>query len=398
MRPAAPPEGRKVLLERIGWLWRSLSSGWRMVLRDLLRNRVRTIAGIFAAAMGAAVLVNAQMMLHSPYYLMDFQFYWVNRADMELTFMDERGDDALREAALLPGVDHAEPVLSVACTFRNGPYGKKGSITGLAAGARLTTPLDLQTRPVRVPASGLAMSRELAGLLRLKRGDRVRVEPVKGLRRPVEVPVNEITEGYLGLTVYAEIDYLSRLIGEERALNGVQLALDGDLASRGALDRRLKEFPVLQATSSRADMIRGFEESVLRNQWVVLVLMVVFAGIVFFGSVLNASLVSLAERQREVATLRCLGYGPWQIGTVLLRESLIATFFGTLLGMPLGYLLTVFISLSYNSEMFRLPIVAPASTWTWTLTLAAVFGLVAHLVVQRSIHRMAWLDALKAQE
>ena len=63
-----------------------------------------------------------------------------------------------------------------------------------------------------------------------------------------------------------------------------------------------------------------------------------FAGIVFFGSILNTSLVSLAERQREVATLRVLGYGPWQVGSLLLRESMITTVLGTLLGMPLGYL------------------------------------------------------------
>ena len=65
-----------------------------------------------------------------------------------------------------------------------------------------------------------------------------------------------------------------------------------------------------------------------------------FAGIVFFGSILNASLVSLAERQREVATLRVLGYGPWEIGSLLLRESMITTARGHVLGMPLGYLLT----------------------------------------------------------
>jgi putative ABC transport system permease protein len=359
---------------------------------------VRTIAGLFAAAMGASVLVNAWMMADSMTCFLDFQFRHLLRSDMDLTFKDERSDDALLEAARLPGVDSAEPFLSVACTFRKGPREKKASITGLVPHARLTVPRDREARPIRIPPAGLAMSRTLAEILRVGPGDTVIVEPVKGLRRPVEVPVGEIADSYFGLTVYADIHYLSRLVGEELAVSGAQLALDRNPANLAALHRELKRLPALEGMAARADVIAGIEETVLKHQWVVIYVMIFFAGVVFFGSVVNASLVSLAERQREVATLRVLGYGNWQIGSLLLRESMIVTILGTVLGMPMGYLLTLATVLSYNSEMFRVPIVTRFGTWAWTLLLAVVFGLVAHLFVQRSIHRMAWLDALKAQE
>ena len=88
-------------------------------------------------------------------------------------------------------------------------------------------------------------------------------------------------------------------------------------------------------------MVENLEETLIENMWVFIGDARHLRRVVFFGSILNASLVSLAERQREVATLRVLGYGPWQIGSLLLRESLIVTLVGTLLGMPLGYLLTV---------------------------------------------------------
>jgi putative ABC transport system permease protein len=398
MRPAAPRQGGSVWLERVEWFWKSFSSGWRMVLRNTLRSRVRTIAGLFAAAMGASVLVNAWMMADSMTCFLDFQFRHLLRSDMDLTFKDERSDDALLEAARLPGVDSAEPFLSVACTFRKGPREKKASITGLVPHARLTVPRDREARPIRIPPAGLAMSRTLAEILRVGPGDTVIVEPVKGLRRPVEVPVGEIADSYFGLTVYADIHYLSRLVGEELAVSGAQLALDRNPANLAALHRELKRLPALEGMAARADVIAGIEETVLKHQWVVIYVMIFFAGVVFFGSVVNASLVSLAERQREVATLRVLGYGNWQIGSLLLRESMIVTILGTVLGMPMGYLLTLATVLSYNSEMFRVPIVTRFGTWAWTLLLAVVFGLVAHLFVQRSIHRMAWLDALKAQE
>jgi len=151
------------------------------------------------------------------------------------------------------------------------------------------------------------------------------------------------------------------------------------------------------AVTARADMIKSLD-LVLRTQWVMIYLLVFFSGIVFFGSILNASLVSLAERQRELATLRVLGYGPWQIGSLLLRESGITTLIGAVLGMPLGYFLTVVTARSYDSDMFRLPVLTTPGMWVMTLVLASIFWILAHMAVQREIHRMDWLEALKVSE
>src|SRR5208283_226006 len=89
MRPAAPRSGGGVLLERIGWFWQSLSAGWRMVLRNLLRARVRSSASVFAAAMGASVMVNGFMMQEAMKYMIDFQFRKIMRNDIDLSFKDE---------------------------------------------------------------------------------------------------------------------------------------------------------------------------------------------------------------------------------------------------------------------------------------------------------------------
>ncbi len=398
MRPKPPKGGGAILLERIGWFWNRLSSSWRMVVRSVVRNRMRTTIGIFAAAMGACVMASSFMMAQATYYLVDFQFRWVLRSDMDLTFKDEHGWGALLEAARLPGVDRAEPVLNVACKFRNGPYEKRGAVTGLIHNARLTVPRDLEARPLRIPAAGLMMTRKMAELMHVGRGDMVTIQPIQGLRREHQVPVVEIADCYIGTPVYANLDWLSRLIGEEMALSGVQLAVDGSAVHRAALYRELKEMPALEAANSRADMIQSLEDTLVRNLWVVIGLLVVFAGIIFFGSILNASLVSLAERGREVATLRVLGYTPWQIGKLLLRESMMTTIVGTLLGLPAGYYLSVLIAEMYDSEMFRFPVVSTTATWVGSVVMAIVFAMSAHVFVQLAIHRMDWLEALQAKE
>ncbi len=398
MRPKPPKRGSKIFLERMPVLWNRLSVGWRMVFRSVVRSRLRSLAGIFAAAMGAAVLSCGFMLIDATYYLIDFQFRWLLKSDVELTFVDECGPDALREAARLPGVQLAEPILNVSCTFENGHFRHKGAVTGLQAGATLTVPRDTQARPIRIPSVGLAMSGKLAEILYLQPGDMVTMRPTKGLRHAQQVPVVEISDSYLGTAVYTDIDYLSRLVGEESALTGVQLAMDTDLRARGSFNGQLKQLPAIQGVANRQSMIKSLEDTIIFNMNVFIFVLVGFAGVIFFGSILNSSLVSLAERQREVATLRVLGYGPWQIGSLLLRESLLLTTIGTALGMPIGYLLTVAVAMSHDSELLRFPVVSSATTWVMTAALAALFTVLAYLFVQRAIHRMVWLEALQTKE
>ncbi len=398
MRPKPPKRGGKIFLEHFPALWSRTSVGWRMVFRGVVRSRLRSLAGIFAAAMGAAVLASGFMLIDATYYLIDFQFRWLLKSDVELTFADEQGPDAVLEAARLPGVRLAEPLLNVACTFENGHLRHKGSVTGLQAGATLTVPRDTQARPIRIPSVGLAMSGKLAEILHLERGDIVTMRPTKGLRHAQQVPVVEISDSYLGTAVYADIDYLSRLVGEEFALTDVQLAMDTDLQARESFNRQLKQLPAVQGVANRQSMIKSLEDTIIFNMNVFIFVLVGFAGVIFFGSILNSSLVSLAERQREVATLRVLGYGPWQIGSLLLRESLVLTAIGTMLGMPLGYLLTVALAISYDSELLRFPVVSSATTWILTAILAVLFTVLAYLFVQRAIHRMTWLEALQTKE
>ncbi|MBI1899527.1 MAG: ABC transporter permease [Planctomycetia bacterium] len=398
MRTRAPRRGGAIVLEKVTFFWRRLGFSWRLVLRDVWRQPVRTGAGLFASAMGASILLTGFTMHEAIFHLIDFQFRKVQAADLELSFKDERGIEALDEAKNLPGVDHAEPFLSVACTFHFGPYRRKGSITGIRPDARLTTPRDRDGNRLRIPDAGLVMSRKLAELLHVSVGDVLTVEPTKGLKLPRRVPLASIADGYLGMSVYADIHYLNWLVGEEFAVSGVQLALDKDARNLRRLHGELKELPGVQAISARADAIKNLEDTVIKTQKTFIGLLIVFAGVIFFGSVLNSSLIGLAERQAEVATLRVLGYGPWEVGGIFLRESMTVNLAGTLLGIPLGYRLCHWLADAHDTELFRIPVVYAPWVIATTLVLSVVFGLLAHAFVQRGIHKMDWLEALKVRE
>jgi len=398
MRPKPPRRGGAILLERMTWLWRRLSFAWRLVLRDLVRARLRTTAGLFAAAMGTCILVTGFVMQEAMRFLIDFQFQRVQRFDLELAFKDERKIDALAEVQRLPGVDYAEPVLYVPCTLIHGPYQRRGAVNGLKSTARLTMPRDAEGRRIPIPPDGLAMSRAMAERLHVSTGDEILIRPNKGLRQERKARVAHIIDGYIGMTVYADIAFLNRLVGEEDAVNAVQVQLDGHTGHLRDFYRELKEVPGVQSVYSRAGTMRLLEEVILKTQNMMIGLLVAFAGVIFFGSVLNSSLVSLAERQSEVAMLRVLGYGPWEVGGMFLREAMVVTLLGALLGLPLGYLLARWMVEVYENEMLRIPLAFNTQVALQTLVFAALFGLVAHIFIQRSIHKMNWLEALKVKE
>lgn len=398
MRPRPPTAGGRIWLERFTLLWQRLGFGWRMVLRNVVRHRLRTTVGVFAVAMGAALMTAGFMLREGVQYIIDFQFEQVMRSDVDLVFKDERGIDAVSEARRLPGVDRAEPQLDVACEFFHGGYHHKGAISGLADNALLTVPRDADGVPVRVPPSGIVMTRKLAQLLHIQAGDVLEMEPIKGLRRRVAVPVAAIADSYVGIAVYANIHYLSRLVDEELATSGVQLTVDPHPSAKRELFRTLKRLPAVQMYSSRLNTIHNVTETVLKTQSIFIGLLVVFAGLIFLTSLLNTSLIGLAERRREVATLRVLGYTEWQIGGYFLRESLLVTVLGTLTGIPIGYALCVWVTNRFDTEMFRFPLVGPPMVWIRIWGFALLFALLAHAAVQRAINRLDWREALNVKE
>jgi len=398
MRAKPPARGGAILIEKFSFVWNQLSFGWRMVLRLVFRHKLRTLAGVFAAASGAALLMCGFMMSSAMRYLIDFQYKQVLLSDIDLTLSDEHGRDALLEARRLPGIDHAEPQFSLSGTFSHGHHRRDGGIIGLASDARLTIPRTEAGDPIELPEVGLVMSRRLANWLDLRVGDEVTFKPTIGERRERQLPIAAITDGYLGLAVYANIDYLSRLVGEEFVLNAVQLETDHSPENQARLYREIKQLPAIQAANQRADVIFNLEDTFIKTQNVFIFLLIMFAGVIFFGSILNSSLISLAERRREVATLRVLGYTNWQVGGLFLRESMLINLLGTAAGMPIGYGLGWLISWAYTTEMFRFPLVAPAWVWLATFAAALGFGLAAHGIVQREVNRMAWQEALNVKE
>jgi len=398
MRPVPPQPVTYVPVEKLKILWASCDCIWRMALRNIMRNRRRSAVGVLAVATSASLLVAGFLMQAAMYFLVDFQYRWVLRSDVDLTFRRELSPDAASELRHLPAVDRVEPLFVVPCRLSNGVHRKRAAITGLMPGARLTIPCDRTGRRVPVPEIGLTMGKALADILHVQPGDYVEMQPIKGLRKKLLVPVVYIADGYLGLSAYANAAYLNRLVGEEATVTGAQLLLDPRPERRAALFKQLKQMANIESVNLRSIVERNLVDTLIEANRLVTGAITLFAAILFLGSTLNASLINLSERQREVATLLALGYEPSEVGALFFRENLVITLAGTAAGMPLGYLLTHSVAQIYNTELFRMPVVAPAWVWIGTAGCAVLFLWAAQWVIQTTINRTDWLQRLRVKE
>ena len=398
MRPKPPRRGRRIILERWTWLWKRLDFRWHMVLRGIFRQRMRTLAGLFAAMIGASLILVTFHMRDAMNEMVDFQFEKVLLSDFDLSLREQHDFGAYLEAQRLPGADYVEPLYVVGCTFHHGHRRKQGAITGLLPTARLTVPRNTAGEKVAVPEVGLLLTRRLAEILHVSAGETLTVVPVKGRRDALQVPVTAVVDSYLGMAAYADFHYLNRLTGEEESVTALQLKLQPGIGPTRQFYRALKRLPVVQGVNAVRHNKQKLVDILVKQMLISNFVTILFAGLTFFGSVLNASLISLAERQTEIAMLRVLGYTSREVGVMFLRESLCLNLLGSLFGLPLGYVLSLQIGKLVDTEIFRLPMVIQPLSWSLPVLLGLMFTLLAYWPVQRTIDRMDWLAALNVKE
>ncbi len=397
MRPKPPDVGRRIFLERWPDLWRGFGFRWQMVIRGIVRHRLRAFTSVFSAMMGSALILQTLQIDDSFQELIGFTFDRMLVSDFDLTLKDEVDWSGYLDARRLPGIDYAEPVLVVGCTFYNGHHTKRGAVTGILPTARLTVPRNSQGNAQPMPVHGLVLTRRLADVLHVERGDPIVLVPLKGARERLRCTVSRIVESFVGTAAYAEFDYLNSLIGEERTLNVVQAEVDTDPEMVRRFYHELKQTPSLQGFSAlREQKVQLLE--LLKPLKVVNRFLIAFAGLLYCGGIVTSSLISLAERKQEIATFRVLGYQPRHIGGIFLRESMLVNSIGTLLGMPVGFVFAYFINRYVATDLTRLPFVIDPSTLWWTIGLGIVFTFVAYMPIYHAVRRLDWIAALNVNE
>lgn len=393
MRPEEPAHYRPLLIERLGWQ-RFVGRIPRMILRQLERKPVSAALSVLGIALAIAIVVLGSFVRDIVDFMVDLQFYGIQRYDTSVTLVEPAASGAMAGFRQLPGVLAAEPFRSVPVRIRFGHLSRRLGLLGLPADAGLLRLLDVDWRETPLSPAGLVVSRALADLLRARPGDVVSVEVMEGQRPTMELPIVRLVEDVAGTSAYLELAVLNRLLGESGVVSGAFLRVDP--AAEPGLYAALKAAPRVAVVGTKTAALAAFRELMAENLLRMRLINVIFAGIIAFGVVYNAARISLAERSRELATLRVIGFGRDEISLIFLGEIAIVTLLAIPLGLLLGYAFAALAVVALATESYRFPLVVNLSTYAFAVATVVGAALLSGLVVRRRLDRLDLLAVLKA--
>ena len=395
MRAPAPPDFTRT--GRIGHsLNRFLDQPSRMVLRRLTRQPGRMAGSIIGIASGMALSV-AMITIYAGFdRTIDLTFSVVDRSDVTVSFTHPVSDKTLFELMRLPGVAHAEPVRNVSVVFRNGLETHRGALIGLPRAPELNRALDAALAPIVLPEHGLVLSDVLAEMLDVSPGDILTVDVREGRQPNLQIPVAGTARTLLGSPAYMDLDALNRALREPGRISGAYLTIDSGQAD--AIYAALQDMPTVAGVSLKSQARDAFVTLMNQGAGAIRYVMGAIAFVITFGIVYNAARIALAERARDLASLRVIGFSKGEAAFVLLGELAVVTMIALPVGAILGYYLSFGIAAGFSTDLYQIPAVFdPVSYGQATLVVLGA-ALVSGWLVKRDLDRADLIEVLKTRE
>lgn len=395
MRPPAPRGYRHGLLERLG-LARGLSPRSRMLLRQVAGRPLRFVLAVAGIAAALGIVVLGLCWRDALDHVTTVQFSLAERGELAVAFRTPTTTRAVRELARMPGVEEAEGYRAVAVELRSGHRSYRTTILGIPADATLRRLLDDRLRVVRLPESGVLLTRHLAERLGVRAGDAVVADVREGEKPRRDVVVAGVVDDLVGLSAYMEIDALHRLLEEGDVVNGAALRVDPAL--EGTTRARLLATGGVATVTAKRSALREFERTTSRFILFFTGILTAFAVAIAVGVVYNLARVALQEQAWDLASLRVLGFTRGEVSLLLLAElgaTIIAAVPPSLL---FGRLAAWAVAAAHPAETFRIPVVVSPGTFARATAVVLAAGAAAALVVRRRIDRLDLVAVLKARE
>ena len=395
MRPPAPPVYHRSWFSQTR-LAAAMDEPTRMIVRRLSRGPVAAVLSAFGVALSLAVLLLALQWDDAINEMIEENFYRTQHQDATLTLFDAAHERVLHDVAALPGVMKVEGQRGVSARIRRANISRREAVIGLRQGAELFPMHDVSRGAVPVPEEGVAISSFMADVLKVRRGEMVTIEILEGRRPSLELPVTEIVDSYFGTPIYMDLDTLSRVLLESPQINTIHVRVDE--AEKPVFLQALKETPRLSAINFRTASMVMFRDTIERNIMIFIGFFTIFSCTLSFGVIYNTLRISLAERGRELATLRVLGFRRGEISYILLGEAGILAVAAIPLGVVCGLLLSGYITSQFATELFRIPLLVKEATAAKAALVVLGTVTVCALMVRRRLDKLDLVEVLKTRE
>lgn len=412
MRPKAPRAGKRILLERITPLWRRLSFLNKVSARNLFRYKKRFLMTVFGIAGCTALMICGLGIRDTVISLKPRQYgsEGVVRYDLLAVTTDDDFAQGERELRATGQVDTMLEARVDSVTVELDGVKESVQLVVVPNGADLSAYMrteDGSNTTFLQPAIGgedLELPREGAGALVTKN-----IEQVLGLEIGDELKVQDttlrtgtvraegITVSFLGNFIYMTEDAYEQAFGEPCVPNALFANLDGSNAEKIELADELAAGDTFVSVSSSAKIADSFGES-FKIIDVVVYVVTVMAGALAFAVVFTLSNTNISERERELATIKVLGFRRREVYRYINKETIILTLIGIVAGWPLGYVITRFLTYVLRMPSLFFDTIVEPQTYVFASVMSFVFTLIINRFTNRSLDKIDMVGALKSAE
>lgn len=405
MRPPTPKNGRRVFLEHIGILWRHLNFTWKSTIRNLMRYKKRFFMTIFGIGGCMALMLVGFGLKDSCYEIAELQYAEIQFYDGSVYLEEditEEQKEKLDEA--LEGEKQVERFIDAnmqSVTLVNGKKERAAYECVFGSVEDIPKFVDFHDRKSKerymLSDEGVIVSEKTAKLLNAKEGDVVEIKDEDNGNKKVRI--ERICENYMGHYIYFTPAYYEKVYGEKPEYNSIFFSMKESCTSRQMekTGQNILKLDGALSVSYTHDIEKQLDD-MLRSLNLVIVVLIISAGMLAFVVLYNLNTVNIAERKRELATLKVLGFYNNEVAEYVYRENILLTFLGAGVGVALGKFLHLFIieTVEVDSAMFGRNINLPS--FLYSLLLTVIFSLLINGVMYFKLKKIDMVESLKSIE
>ena len=404
MRPKAPKAGKRIFLEKIPFVWKHLSFSRKVTARNLIRYKRRFFMTVIGVAGCTALLLTGLGLRDSINDIVGKQFdeLWLYNATVVLR---HGGDDQtdFRVRRLLEGGDFEKTlaVHSEAGHAQTEEYRSETTLFIPREQDRLTEFVVLRERvghePVPFDAEdAVVITEKLSLRLGAAAGDPIEIENADG--ETATVTVTGVTENYVQSFVYMTDHAYRSAFGSTPEYTSVLAVSTAETEEqRDDLATRMLEASNIAGVQFTATTQESFED-MLKSINTIVAVIILSAAVLAFVVLYNLTNINIAEREKELATIKVLGFTRKEVAAYIFRETNILAFAGTLCGLAVGVYLHAFVVQTAEVDMVMFGReIAPVS-YVLSAVLTMAFAFIINLFMRRSLARINMVESLKAPE
>ena len=222
------------------------------------------------------------------------------------------------------------------------------------------------------------------------------IEVLEGSRPTVQVPVAGTAKQYLGVNAYMRIESLNALLKEGHALTGALLKVDEQY--QRDVYAELKEMPRVAGVVEHKSAIKSFYDTIAETILFFTFISTLLGASIAFGVIYNSMRIALSERNRELASLRVLGFERSEVAYILLGELALFTLVAIPLGFLIGYGLCAYMAFKFDSDLYRVPLVLGINVYAFSALVVILSSLVSAIMIWRNLAHLDMVAVLKSKE